>query len=231
MNPEVYSNYSILLVEDDESLGSSLSERLSLEPYSVTWVQSVKSAIDELEKSKFDLCVLDVGLPDGSGFNVAREVKTNGNTPVVFLTAMNSAEHRLEGFEIGCDDFIPKPFHLKEFLLRIKKVINASIERISKVSTKTNQIKLNKDLLSAVLPDGKIAEFSSSDFELLCLLIEQSPKVVTRQSAFTSVFKGQGPATRTVDNSIVRIRTLLGEWARGNLKTIRGVGYQWVTKE
>jgi DNA-binding response OmpR family regulator len=174
---------------------------------------------------------LDVGLPDGSGFNVAREVKTLGRTPVVFLTAMNSAEHRLEGFEIGCDDFIPKPFHLKEFLLRVKKVINASLQQSTRPINSAVDIKLNKDLCSVTLPDGKIAEFSQSDFELLSVLIAQSPKVVTRQEAFSSVFKGQGPATRTVDNSIVRIRTLLGEWAQGNLKTVRGVGYQWVAKK
>lgn len=216
---------SILLVEDDQSLGATLQERLSEEPYDVTWVTTVKDSLNLLEKNAYSLCLLDIGLPDGSGFNVARELKVSSNTPVIFLTAMNSAEYRLEGFEIGCDDYIPKPFHLKELLLRIKKVLEG---RNTALSKKVGQGLLHPESYSVELPDGRIAELSPTDFSLLSHLIDESPRALTRQEIFDKIFKADGPATRSVDNSIVRIRTALGSFGDGHLRSVRGVGYQWL---
>jgi two-component system phosphate regulon response regulator PhoB len=219
------TKHTILLVEDDESLGSTLVERLSEEPYEMTWVRTVKDALIALASRSFDLHLLDIGLPDGSGFNVAREIKLTSHTPIIFLTAMNSAEYRLEGFEIGCDDYIPKPFHLKELLLRIAKVFEGRLEQKTK---RSSGMVLHAESYSVVLPDGRTAELTQRDFELLSFLIEVSPRTVSRQDILERVFQSDAQTSRTVDNSIVRIRTALGTFGEGKLRSVRGVGYQWL---
>jgi len=113
---------TILLVEDDRSLGATLQARLSREGYQVSWVETKQRALTKVEDAFWDLIILDVGLPDGSGFELARELKANRSFPIMFMTALGSAEKRLEGFEIGAEEFIPKPFHLRELLLRVKHV-------------------------------------------------------------------------------------------------------------
>src|SRR5215472_15772146 len=109
----------LLLVEDDRSLGATLHERLLREKYEVAWVETKQSALGKLNEGLWDLVILDIGLPDGSGFELARHIKSNATMPIMFMTALSTAEHRLEGFEIGAEEFIPKPFHLRELLLRV----------------------------------------------------------------------------------------------------------------
>src|SRR5258708_20144724 len=113
----------LLLVEDDRSLGATLHERLLREKYEVAWVETRQRALKKLSEGLWDLVILDIGLPDGSGFELARQIKGSYSLPVMFMTALSSAEHRLEGFEIGAEEFIPKPFHLRELLLRFEHVL------------------------------------------------------------------------------------------------------------
>src|SRR5262245_22993155 len=112
----------VLLVEDDRSLGRTLADRLEKERLDVVWARSIGEAQAQLGAS-WDLAILDVMLPDGSGFDLARQIKRTTVTPVMFMTALNSAENRLEGFEIGGDEYLPKPFHMKEFVLRVQHVL------------------------------------------------------------------------------------------------------------
>jgi DNA-binding response OmpR family regulator len=121
----------VLLVEDDQSLGRILTERLEKERLDVSWVQNIAGAEAALEQGGWDLAILDVKLPDGSGFGLARRIKRTTLVPLMFMTAMNSAENRLEGFEIGADEYLPKPFHLKEFILRVRHVL--ATERVPEV--------------------------------------------------------------------------------------------------
>ena len=104
----------LLLVEDDRSLGATLHERLLREKYDVTWVETKQRALKKLDEGIWDLVILDIGLPDGNGFELARHIKETRKLPIMFMTALSTAEHRLEGFEIGAEEFVPKPFHLKE---------------------------------------------------------------------------------------------------------------------
>lgn len=216
----------ILLIEDDESLGETLMLRLSEEPYEVFWSKTALDARDSIRKVVPDLILLDIGLPDGSGFTIAREIRAWSKCPIIFLTAMNSAEYRLEGFELGADDYIPKPFHLRELLLRIQKVLEGRAVELTK---KAGECTLSEEGYSVNLPDGKSAELSVRDFELLKFLIEESPRAVTRNEILSRVFQSESATTpRTVDNSIVRIRTALGTYSEGHLRSVRGVGYQWM---
>ncbi len=90
----------LLLVEDDRSLGATLHERLLREPYDVAWVETKQRALKKLDEGLWDLVILDIGLPDGSGFELARHIKQSTSVPIMFMTALSTAEHRLEGFEI-----------------------------------------------------------------------------------------------------------------------------------
>jgi two-component system phosphate regulon response regulator PhoB len=219
----------LLLVEDDLSLGQTLSERLERNEYKVTWAKTISEARDKMNEQGFDLLILDVGLPDGSGFDFAKEVK-NGDwrfTPFIFMTALASAPQRLEGFELGAEEFIPKPFHLKEILLRVKHVLEThATKNILKLSEKIIDFKSQsiKDLR-----EEKIEYLPSKDFLLLRLLIDSSPQVVSRDEILEKLWGSENfPTNRTVDNVILRIRQLLGNDGQ-MIRSVRGVGYQWVS--
>src|SRR5438445_11604066 len=143
----------LLLVEDDRSLGATLRERLQREKYDVYWAETKQRALKKLGEGLWDLVILDIGLPDGSGFELARLIKEKTSLPIMFMTALSSAEHRLEGFEIGAADFIPKPFHLRELLLRVKHVLDShTVQRV--ITCNGRVIKLSNRLI--VQPDGQL---------------------------------------------------------------------------
>lgn len=255
---------NILIIEDDRVLGESLLERFNIEPYKAKLAENLAVAKQLLiEDKKFDLIILDVNLPDGNGLEFAKilrgtsvaeisskikaktemELELNKNinktTPIIFLTAMNSAEFRLESFEIGAEDFIPKPFLLKELLLRIEKLFG-SIDR------KVDIIKINVvnvDDKFEIIDEGMIIKFKDGskefpqkrDFDLLKYLIAESPRIISREEIVKELWKEGGDdvsfstlnsSFRIVDNSIVRIRGHLREEAK-KVRSVRGMGYQW----
>ena len=167
----------LLLVEDDRSLGATLHERLLREKYEVAWVETRQRALKKLSEGLWDLVILDIGLPDGSGFELARQIKGSYSLPVMFMTALSSAEHRLEGFEIGAEEFIPKPFHLQELLLRVKHVLDSHPVR-RRISCNGRVIDLETRVI--IQPDNRREHPAARDFELLQLLITSSPRVISR---------------------------------------------------
>src|SRR2546430_6322667 len=167
----------LLLVEDDRSLGATLCERLSRENYEVSWAETQQRAVRKLGDGLWDLIILDIGLPDGSGFDLARQIKEQTSTPLMFITALSTAERRLEGFEIGAEEFIPKPFHLRELLLRVEHVLERHPVRRQ---AKCNGCLIELENRTIVHPDGKREVPPARDFDLLRLLITSSPAVVSR---------------------------------------------------
>jgi DNA-binding response OmpR family regulator len=215
----------VLLVEDDPSLGRTLYERLQKENLDVTWAQTIAAAEAALGSGRWDLAVLDVKLPDGSGFGLARHIKRTSLTPVMFMTALNSAENRLEGFEIGADEYLPKPFHLKEFILRVRHVL-ATQRAPEVVHARGRQIDLAA--LSVVGPNGDRVFLQVRDARVLKLLIAAAPSAVDRSEILDRVWgRDQYPTTRAVDNAIVRIRQALQDEDGELIRSVRGVGYQW----
>jgi two-component system, OmpR family, phosphate regulon response regulator PhoB len=215
----------LLLVEDDRSLGATLRDRLAREKYDVTWVETLQRALTKLTEGIWDLVILDIGLPDGSGFELARHIKATTTLPIMFMTALSTAEHRLEGFEIGAEEFIPKPFHLRELLLRVEHVlarhpVRHNIECNGRVIELENR--------SIVQPDGRREHPAARDFDLLQLLITSSPAVISRNEIL-DVLWGEDKFLnqRTIDNMIVRLRQTLGDHNSSCIRSVRGVGYQW----
>lgn len=218
---------SLLLVEDDENLSSMLKDRLSEEGYLVARAGTGAEARRLFSERKFDLVVLDVGLPDESGFSVATAFREASRAPIIFLTAMNSAEYRLEGYEIGAEDYIPKPFHLRELLLRIQRVLERS-----KISPVVSSAGISLDLEGRTLSfdaDKSKHELSFRECEVLRMLIEASPKSVSREELHRKI-SGEGSSVsniRSIDNAVVRLRGLMKERCFGSIRSIRGIGYVW----
>ena len=113
----------IFVLEDDSAIGMGLSYSLENEGYTVTLAKTVSDALNIIEKETFSLYILDLTLPDGSGYDVCKKIKEKGDLPVIFLTAYDDEVNVVMGFELGADDYISKPFRLKELLVRIKSVL------------------------------------------------------------------------------------------------------------
>lgn len=216
---------SILLVEDDSTLGKSLTERLS-QDYAVTWAKSVQEATRLLEQ-KLDLAILDLGLPDGDGFHVAQLLRSrHPGILFLFLTAQADAESRLRGFELGAEEFIPKPFFLKELLLRVKHVLDI---HVAKVEIEVNSRVVDFADMSIRHKSGKIEFPAVTDMKVLEVLVQRSPHTVSRDEILDAVWGEDKTLNhRTVDNVVVRLRQMLGDSEGARIRSVRGVGYQWV---
>lgn len=210
----------ILLIEDDWSLGATLRDRLEKEGYEVVWTRTVKASQEAVEKSAFDLYLFDVGLPDGDGFQLAGSLPKK---PFIFLTAQGDAESRLKGYDLGAEEYIPKPFHLREVLLRIRHVLD---NHMPAPGLEIGDVKVNFDSFE-FFRGGQKEAVAVKDLVLLKLLVTKSPNAVTRDEALSCI-RGDDkfPSNRTVDNAILRLRSALG--AEGSrIESVRGVGYRW----
>jgi two-component system phosphate regulon response regulator PhoB len=217
------SSKRLLLVEDDPTLGVTLKERLVNEGYQVQWASTAAAARTAFrERTDWDLVLFDVGLPDGSGFELAAEFKTR--IPFLFVTALSDAEHRLHGFDLGAEEYIPKPFHLRELLLRVKHVLE-NHARVHPPLTVAGSV-IDFAAMSVKSGNAEAQHPAAKDFQLLQHLIEKSPRVLTRDEILDAVWgKDHLGNARTVDNAIVRLRGLFSE---STIRSVRGVGYQWL---
>lgn len=218
---------TIWILEDDVSLGENLQKWLR-ERFEVEWVRSIAEFINLLGTGgRPDLVILDVNLPDGRGFSLTPRLR-DLQIPFIFLTAEGDAESRLEGYELGAEEYIPKPFHLKELNLRIEHVLNShrKTERL-----RLGSIEIDLQGLSIKHDSGAIEYPPVSDMKLLKALIERSPEPVSRDELMDKIWgQDSTPSLRTIDNAIVRIKKILGPEGE-SLRSVRGIGYQWTQKE
>jgi len=152
-------------------------------------------------------------------------IKQKTTLPIVFITAWSSAEKRLEGFEIGAEEFIPKPFHLRELLLRVKHVLdNHAVHQQLLCNGRTIEFGSR----TIVQAEGRRDLLALREFQLLHLLITAAPRVVSRDEILDALWGADKfPNTRTIDNLIVRLRQMLGDTEGVFIRSVRGVGYQW----
>lgn len=215
---------SILVVEDDMTLGAVLKERLLVD-YKVDWVSTQKEALEKIGTNAYDLLILDVGLPDGNGFEIARSLKGPLKPSFLFLTAQGDAETRLTGYEIGAEEFIPKPFHLKELLIRVQHVLKAHVAQ-----QKIELPECSIDLQSFAVhhKSGNIEYPPVKDMMILKLLIEQSGRVVSRDEIINRIWgENKDLSPRSIDNAIARLRAVLSDQNENIIRSVRGIGYQW----
>jgi len=222
----------VLLVEDEESLGSGLEFNLNEEGYEVTWVKDGKSAIDIIREQEFDLIILDIMLPYIDGFEVAKQIRTkDARIPILMLTARVRAEDRIHGLESGADDYLTKPFHLKELLLRVEGMLRRKAwyfsqkQSLGEVSFGSNRVDF--DTLLCTTRGGKFS-LTIQEALLLKYLIENKGRIVTRQEILENVWKmNPDIETRTIDNFIVRLRKYFEKDPHKPviIKSVRGAGY------
>lgn len=220
---------TIFLVEDDLSLGTTLSDRLKKD-FEVIWGRNFMESERIIQAEQhFDLAILDLGLPDGSGFDLARRIQSkykNNQKLFIFLTAQADAESRLQGFEIGAQEFVPKPFHLKELLIRVNHVLETH-QTLQVIALQNCQIDL--DAMTIKDNTGKIEYPPLTDMKVLKFLIDRAPRTVSRDEIIDSVWgQDKMPSHRSIDNVIVRLRQLLKN--EDVIRSVRGIGYSWVSE-
>jgi DNA-binding response OmpR family regulator len=215
----------VLLIEDDHSLGQTLEERLIKEGLEVKWVDTFAGGRAEAAAGPWDLAIVDVMLPDGSGFDLAPEIRKRSTTPIMFMTALNSAESRLTGFELGADEYLPKPFHLKEFMLRVRHVLTTQAPRRT---LRFGDSTIDWDAMAVDHPGRDRVFLQVKDFRVLRMLVDAAPRAVGRSEILDRVWGVEEfPTQRTVDNSIVRLRQALNDDEGRLIRSVRGIGYQW----
>lgn len=228
------SRPSILVVEDNADLVETLSFTLERGGFLVEKALCAKDAHRALLNKTFDLILLDVMLPDESGFEFCRRVREQSNIadiPVVFLSAKSEEIDRVVGFEVGGDDYITKPFSVKELLLRI----NAILRRKKNPTPDKNAFSFGVLTFDMSVPKITVNDqevlLTSLELRLLHLLIERKGRVQTRTQLLNSVWKIEADiSTRTVDTHIKRLREKL--LSAGNyIKTVRGIGYRFITDD
>lgn len=218
----------ILIVEDDVTLGETLTERLESD-FEVYWARNQEQAIKKISEIDFDLVILDIGLPDGDGFQIARRINKN-KSHILFLTAQSDAENRLQGYELGADEFIPKPFHLKELMIRIRHVLTDHSVKPNRL--KMDGIEVDFNQMSVKKPDGTIEYPAQSDLKIVEFLIKKSPQAVTRDELMDFVWgQDKNINVRSIDNAIVRIKKFLDLDNDDVIRNVRGVGYQWISTD
>ena len=218
----------IFLLEDDSAIAMGLSYSLENEGYEITLAQSVKQAFEIIDKEEFSLYILDLTLPDGNGYDVCKKIKSKGDLPVIFLTAYDDEVNVVMGFELGADDYITKPFRVKELLVRIKSVMR----RYSKESVDSNIVIKNLTINTneaKVYKDGREVVLTAMEYRLLLILLNNRGKVLTRNQLLEGIWDIDGDFVEdnTLTVYIKRLRDKIEEDAAKPrfIKTVRGLGY------
>lgn len=219
----------ILLVEDNLLTARGLEYLLEREKYDIHLAISVTAARAELEREKFDLVLLDVSLPDGTGFGLARELSDQSlpaerKPAIIFLTAKDDEADVVRGLELGAEDYITKPFHNRELLLRVKKALRKTPENITRILT-TKHITLNLDTGETLVDEQKI-ELTALEIKILACLLEANGAIVTRERLMDEIWTASGSVVNdnTVSVYIKRLRQKLGDVSL--IETVKNMGYK-----
>lgn len=222
----------VLIVEDNENIREAVSSFLELENYEVMIAGDIHKAEGLLSKEP-DLILLDIMLPDGNGYQFAKEVRSASNTPIIFLTAKGSESERIKGFEVGADDYITKPFSLKELSLRVEAVLrrlksrDSAGNKIYTANGATLEISNDKHTLKV---SGNRIELTPTEWLILDYLIENKDIVLSKERILESCLGYSSDSSdRVVITHIKNIREKLGgdKW----IETVRGFGYRFIGEE
>lgn len=218
----------IFLLEDDDAIALGLCYSLQNEGYNVTLAKSVSEATDIVEKNDFALYILDLTLPDGSGYDVCKKIKSIGDRPVIFLTAYDDEVNVVMGFDLGADDYITKPFRLKELLVRIKSVLRRYNRTGGDATVKIKNITINTNE-AKVYKNGEEIVLTAMEYRLLLILLNNRGKVLSRSQLLENIWDVEGDFVEdnTLTVYIKRLRDKIEEDAASSqiIKTVRGLGY------
>jgi DNA-binding response OmpR family regulator len=216
----------ILLVEDDPVLGAGIKMNLEMESYQISWARDLRSARESNQQNKFDLIVLDLGLPDGNGMSLCKELRESGSRlPIIMLTAQADEESVVSGLSAGANDYIRKPFGNRELLARIKTTLREP-------SLREDQLRFGNILVlrdqRRVLIDQHTIDLNRREFDIFTYLVNHGDTVVSRESLLQFLDREGEILDRTLDSHISHIRAKLkkAEVTTVSIASVYGVGYR-----
>ena len=217
----------ILLVEDDETLSELINEYLSEQGYDVTVCADAKAALDTAYERNFDILILDVKLPKGDGFSLLRELRRLGDdTPAIFTTSLNALQDLEIGYKSGCDDYLKKPYELKELLLRIQILIKRKFSHVNDEFIELNDGYKFYPSSKTLRQNGQIVNLSNKESELLALFLENKNTLLSKETIFEKIWNyDEEPSELSLRVYVKNLRRILGKDAIVNR---RGDGYIYV---
>ena len=221
----------ILIIEDEPDIRKTLEYNISREGYKVVSASSISEGKKQINSSDFSLILLDLMLPDGSGLNLCREIKSDKDkspTPIIILTAKDDEVDKVVGFELGADDYVTKPFSVRELILRIKAILKRGESKKETLEVQRQFGELTMDIDShEVFVNSEQIILTALEFRLLRQLVDRRGRVQSRDQLLSDVWGYSSEVTtRTVDTHIKRLREKLGTMGK-YVQTIRGVGYKF----
>ena len=223
---------TILLVEDERAITEPLSEALEREGFNAAVAGTAAEALKTAAAREPDLVLLDIGLPDGSGLDVCRELRKDSQVPIIMLTARGAESDRVAGLELGADDYIVKPFSAREVMARVRAVLRrvaTSQGGDGEGPIKIGELSLDTARHEAQL-HGQPVELSRKEFELLKVLMENAGSVLTRETLIDEVWDMNWfGSTKTLDVHVSGLRKKLGDDPKDSrfIHTVRGVGFRF----
>ena len=226
----------VLIVEDEEAITTPLAEALGREGFRTEVAGTLADGLRIASAQRPDLVLLDVMLPDGSGFDLLRELRSAGATPVIMLTARGEEIDRVTGLELGADDYVVKPFSARELVARIRAVLRRSSAVATPVShdaVRVGGVEIDPSARTATL-DGEPLDLTRKEFDLLALLMGNAGSVVTRERLIDEVWDPNWfGSTKTLDVHIGWLRRKLDDDSTDPtyIETVRGVGFRFAAPE
>ncbi|MGN0524076.1 MAG: response regulator transcription factor [Eubacterium sp.] len=219
---------NIFVLEDDEAIGIGLSYSLENEGYTVTLAKTVASAKKIINQTDFDLYILDLTLPDGNGYDICKLIKSRGDLPVIFLTAYDDEINVITGFDLGADDYISKPFRVRELMARIKSVLRRYSKDNADGKVTIDDLTVNTNEAKVYIKGEEII-LTAMEYRLLLSFINNRGVVLTRQKLLEDIWDVDGDFVNdnTLTVYIKRLRDKLESDPNNPkyIKTVRGMGY------
>jgi two-component system OmpR family response regulator len=216
----------LLVVEDDQVIADHIVSGLSSFGHSSTLARTGSEAIEALAGRQHDAVVLDRMLPDGDGTSVIREMRSqSGSVPVLMLSALGSVKHRIEGLQMGADDYLSKPFDVDELAARLNAIVRRGAPRSDGVSLEVGMLRLDPSSHRAIYRDAT-ATLNRKQYSLLAHLMRNADRLVTRSMLLECVWSYSfSPTTNIIESNMSRLRTALQEVGCDPIETQRGAGY------
>ena len=224
---------SILIAEDDDNIRNLLTSYLSVSGFKIISVATGSAALKALQRSKFDMAILDIMMPDANGLDICKSIREHNNMPVLLLTALGEEHDRIRGFDVGADDYLVKPFSPRELVARVKAILRrtsptASNGIIPQVQNDAINYPIQMDWeCKSARFDGKELELTHYEFKILSALIRRPGIVFSRDELLDLLYPSGGSVVqKAVDVHIHNLRAKLGPLGAKHLQTVRGFGYK-----
>lgn len=215
---------NIFLLEDDKILSKGISIALEKDGHHVTTAYGYVEALQKYTLKKYNLFLLDINLPDGNGMNFCQKIRQTSQLPVLFLTANDTEEDMLNGYDVGCDDYISKPFSIDVLRRKVSAILKRTITETARIQYQDLEVDMEKCL---VLLNGEEVHLSATEYKLLCYLIQHKGTVVTKAMLLENLWDKDGNFIddNTLRVNIKRLRQKLKDDNQEYIVTVFGIGY------